>query len=123
MASPIDVVQSRLGVPRSGHWDRTTDGAILAYQSSGKGQYPMRATGHPDPGTLANLGYFDPKEMLPERWANYLGGGEKPGTFGRDVRTAIDQVPRWAWGTVAAAFSVFAIMAYRTDRKREKGGR
>lgn len=123
MPSPIDVVQSKLGVPRSGHWDRATDGALVAYQSGGKGAYAMRATGHPDAATLANLGYFDPKEIMTEGWADYISGGNKPGTFGRDLRTSIDQVPRWAWGTVAAAFSVFAVLAYRTDRKREKGKR
>lgn len=115
------MIQSKLGVPRTGHWDSATHGALVAYQSSGKGPYPMRATGYPDAGTLANLGYFEPKEMMTAGWADYLDGGSKPGTFGRDLRTSIDQVPRWAWGTVAAAFSVFAIMAYRTDRKREKG--
>lgn len=121
--SGIETLQARLGVPRSGSWDHATDGAILSYQTSGKGQIPMRATGHPDPSTLANLGYFDPKEVFTHRWAEYLDGGEKPGTFTRDLRTAIDQVPRWAWGTLAGAFTVFAVLAYRTDRKREKGSR
>ena len=119
MASAIEHVQTELGVPRTGHWDGATDGALKVYQSTHKGGYAMRATGHPDPATLANLGYFDPKEVFTAGWAGYLDGGEKPGTFGRDLKTSIDQVPRWAWGTLAAAFTVFAVMAYRTDRKRE----
>lgn len=121
--SGIDVLQTKLGVRRTGAWDASTDGALLSYQQTGKGKIPMRATGHPDPVTLSNLGYFEPGDVFTARWADYLDGGEKPGTFTRDLRTAIDQVPRWAWATVAGAFTVFAVMAYRTDRKREKGGR
>jgi len=123
MPTPLDLVQSRLGVPRTGRWDATTDGALRVYQSSGKGPYAMRPTGHPDAATLANLGYFDPKDIVTASWAAYIDGGPKPGTFGRDVKTSIDQVPRWAWGTLAASFSLFAVLAYRTDRKREKGKR
>jgi len=120
MPTPTELLQSRLGVPRTGHWNAQTDGAIVGYQQTGKGAYPMRATGHPDPATLANLGYFAPKDVFTSGWAGYLTGGNKPGTFGRDARAAIDQVPRWAWATVAGAFSIFAYVAYRTDRKRER---
>ena len=120
MPTPIEVVQSRLGVPRTGHWDRTTDGALLAYQST-HGKYAMSPTGHPDAATLANLGYFAPSDVFTQGWSNYLTGGPKPGTVTRDLKASIDQVPRWAWATVALGFSVFAVLAYRTDRKREKG--
>ena len=45
-------------------------------------------------------------------------GGAKPGHYWRDVRASIDQVPRWAWATIAVAFGAFGYMAYRTDKKR-----
>jgi peptidoglycan hydrolase-like protein with peptidoglycan-binding domain len=112
----IELIQGHLGVPKSGHWDGMTMAALAAYQSS----HGLDATGHPDPATLASLGYYKPEDIFTKKWAEYLSGGDKPGTFGRDLKTSIDQVPRWVWGTVAAGFSVFAIMAYRTDRKREK---
>jgi len=120
MPTAIQTVQQRLGVQSSGHWDSATDGALLAYQQTGRGTYPMDPTGHPDPATLVNLGYFAPGDILTEEWAGYLTGGAKPGHFGRDLRAAIDQVPRWAWFTVAGAFGIFAYMAYRTDKKRSK---
>lgn len=120
MPTPIQVVQQHLGVPATGVWDAVTDGGILAYQRTGKGAYPMSANGHPDPATLANLGYYAPGDIFTKAWADYLGGGAKPSSYGRDVETSIDQVPRWVWGTLGAAFTVFAVMAYRTDQKRGK---
>lgn len=122
MAEAITLVQQRLGVRQTGSWDKATDGAVLAFQQR-KGQpYPMDPTGRPDGATLANLGYFSPGEVFPAKWDDYLAGGEKPGTFARDLETALDQVPRWAWGVMAVAFGSFAYMAWRTDRKRRGAG-
>ncbi len=121
MPTAIQQVQQRLGVQQSGRWDAATDGGLLAYQQSAKGSYAMDPNGHPDPATLVNLGYYTPGELFTEEWADYLAGGAKPGHFGRDLRAAIDQVPRWAWGTLAAGFGIFAYMAWRTDKKRAKG--
>lgn len=119
MPTAITRVQQRLGVPQTGVWDGTTDGAILAFQQTAKGQaFPMDPTGHPDPATLMNLGYYAPGDVFTEEWANYLAGGAKPGHYWRDVRASIDQVPRWAWATIAVAFGAFGYMAYRTDKKR-----
>jgi hypothetical protein len=118
MASGIVRVQQKLGVAQSGAWDNATTGALLAYQQAGKGALPMAANGHPDPATLLNLGYYAPGDVLTQDWLDYLSGGTKPGHFGRDLRASIDQVPRWAWTTVALAFGAFAYMAYRTDKKR-----
>lgn len=120
MSTGITRVQQKLGVQQSGEWNNATAGAVLAFQQTGKGQFPMTPTGHPDPATLVNLGYYAPTDALTTPWADYLAGGDKPGHFWRDLRTSIDQVPRWAWGTVAVAFGAFGYMAYRTDRKREK---
>jgi hypothetical protein len=121
MPTAIQRVQQRLGVQQSGHWDSSTDGAILAFQQTAKGvTYAMDPSGHPDPATLVNLGYYAPADIFTDEWTSYLAGGEKPGHFGRDVRASIDQVPRWAWATLAVGFGIFAYMAYRTDKKRGK---
>lgn len=112
----IEAVQGRLGVPKSGRWDGMTMAALAHYQ----GSHGLDVTGHPDPQTLASLGYYKPEDVFTKKWSDYLAGGDKPGTFGRDLMTSIDQVPRWIWGGLAVSFSVFAVMAYRTDRKREK---
>lgn len=117
MPTAVQLAQQRLGVRSSGTWDNATDGAVLAFQQRGKGTYPMDPHGHPDPATLLNIGYYAPGDIFPARWEDYLEGGEKPGTFMRDIDTAIDQVPRWVWGTMGAAFGIFAWMAWRTDRK------
>jgi hypothetical protein len=122
MPTAIQRVQQRLGVHSSGQWDAVTDGALLAFQSAGHGQYPMDAHGHPDAATLANLGYYATGDIFPQPWVDYLGGGAKPGTFVRDIETAIDQVPRWAWATVAVSFGLFAYMSWRGDKKRARGG-
>jgi hypothetical protein len=121
MTTAIQQVQQRLGVRQSGQWDSATDGAILAFQQTAKGtKYAMDPNGHPDPATLVNLGYYSPADVFTQGWADYLAGGPKPGHFGRDLRASIDQVPRWAWATVAVGFGIFAYMAYRTDKKRGK---
>jgi len=120
MPGPVDTLQRNLGVRVTGEWDATTYGALLAYQQSGRGAYPMSSSGHADPATLANLGYYEPLEAFPGGMREYLAGtGEKPGTFMRDVGTAIDQVPRWAWGAAAVLFGGFAYLAYRGDKKRK----
>jgi len=109
MATSVESVQRVLGVSLTGKWDNTTRGALLAYQQSANDiRYPMDATGHPDPVTLVNLGYYKPEEVFTEEWSGYLAGGPKPGHFGRDLRAAIDQVPRWAWVTIAVTFGAFA---------------
>jgi len=114
----LDVLQSRLGVPSTGTWDGATYAALRTYQQRGHGEYPMNATGRPDPATLLNLGYYVPEESFPSAQRAFLATGEAPGTFMRDVGTAIDQVPRWAWGIGTVAFGLFAYLAYRGDKKR-----
>src|SRR5258706_5905490 len=111
-------VQKTLGIKSSGTWDGSTRGAVLAYQQSGKAQYPMDPNGHPDPATLVNLGYYAPPDVFTDDWSAYLSGGTKPGHFGRDLRTSIDQVPRWTWFTLAGVFGAFAYIAWKREKKR-----
>jgi hypothetical protein len=120
MPTAIQLAQQKLGVSASGRWDAATSGALLAYQASGHGPYPMQPTGHADPATLLNLGYYGATDALTDEWVAWMRGGNKPGTFWRDARASIDQVPQWAWATLAVGFGAFAYMAYRTDKKRGK---
>jgi len=118
MPSRVEMVQSRLGVPLSGEWDAVTDGAVLAYQRAGMGSSSTVAHGHNDAATMVNLGYYTPAEIFPARWASYIEGGERPSAFGRDLSTAVNQVPRWAWMVMAGTFGVFAYMSWRGEKKR-----
>jgi hypothetical protein len=97
LGTALDVAQRNLGIPVSSHWDAATLGALAPYQASGRGPLKMFAVGHPDPATLINLGYYDPIEELPKDQRDFLDGAAKPTTFWRDLATASNQVPMWAW--------------------------
>ena len=114
LGGPVDIVQRKLGVPVSDEWDAVTLGALTAYQASGAGPWPMYPNGHPDVPTLYNLGYYDPADYLTREQRRYIEGGEKPGTFLRDLGTASGQVPRWAWIAVGVGFVLLGIYAYRS---------
>lgn len=73
-----------------------------------------------DPVTVSRAGAYDPAEGFPAGWRGYLAGGDRPGTFTRDLGTAIDQVPRWGWATMTVVFGTFAYMAWRQDKKQRK---
>lgn len=113
---PLRIVQQHLGIPQTGKWDAVTDGALVAYQHRAA-TYTMSPDGHVDPATLANLGYYDPAQLFADDLALSASGGAHPSTFVRDLETAIDQVPRWAWGTTAVLFGLFAYLSYRGERK------
>lgn len=110
--SSVEAAQGRLGVPVTGEWDAVTEGAAVAYQSSGEGFLRMDPSAHIDPPTLINVGYYNPLDELPEKQRDYLAGGERPGTFMRDIGTAINQVPRWGWAVGAGVFYMMAYMSY-----------
>ncbi len=116
--SSIEAAQGRLGVPVTGVWDSTTDGAAVAYQAGGEGFLPMEPSAHIDPPTLINLGYYDPLAELPSEQRAYVEGGARPGTVLRDLGTAVNQVPRWAWGVSCIAFYLLAYSAYYGSRKK-----
>ncbi len=80
----------------------------------------MFPTGEPDPATLINLGYYDPMQLLPRAQREYLSGGEKPGTFWRDLTTAANQVPRVAYLILGAAFVGLGIYTYREHRREKR---
>jgi hypothetical protein len=117
MLGTIDIVQKKLGVPVTNDWDAVTLGAMTAYQASKVGPLPMLPHGHPDPPTLINLGYYDPVDELPADQRRYVEGGDKPGTFFRDLGTASNQVPQWAWIVMGIGLIAFGYYTYRQATK------
>ena len=93
---------------------------LVGFQKANAGPLPMHAHGHPDANTLINMGQYDPTEHWPSAQQDFLAGGERPGTFFRDLGTVNTQVPQWAWFTLAGAFTLFAVMAYRTHQKGQR---
>jgi hypothetical protein len=96
--------------------------ALVAFQNRGGG-LPMYPHGHPDPATLINMGKYKPLDHWPESQVAYLAGGEKPGTFLRDVSGVFNQVPRWAWFTLGGLSLVLSGLAYRRHRKDKKSSK
>lgn len=115
MLGTIDILQKKLGVPPSGQWDPITMGALAAFQASQKTLMP---TGHPDVPTLATLGYYDPVAELSPKWASYVDGGKRPGTLGRDLASASNQAPQWAWLAVGALFLGVGYWTWRASQKK-----
>jgi hypothetical protein len=115
---PIDIIQGKLGVPITDSWDPATLGAITVYQASNAGVFPMTPTGHPDPPTLINLGYYDPFDRLKPSWADYLDGGRKqPTTIGRDLAGASNVIPQAGWLALGALFLGLGALAwYRREK-------
>ncbi len=114
MSTSIVQAQEQLGVPRSGVWDASTRGAVVAYQAGGSGRWPMSPHGHPDVPTLLNLGYYDVFAEMPRAHREYVvGGGSKPGTFGRDLAGAANQVPRWGWIVAGVALIGLGVWAWK----------
>lgn len=115
---PIDIVQSKLGVPVTDNWDAATLGAITVYQASNAGTFPMTPTGHPDPPTLINLGYYNPLDLMKPSWASYLEGGRKqPSSIGRDLAGASNIIPQPGWLALGALFLGLGAYAwYRREK-------
>lgn len=105
--------QKKLGVPVTGQWDPVTTGAVVSFQQrQGAGPHPMSPHGHPDPPTLANVGYYEPLQVLSPKQRK-AAMGHPTSTFFRDVRSSLNQIPRWGW--IAGAV-VFGFMAWRSAR-------
>lgn len=115
MLGSIELLQKKLGVPATGKWDSMTVGALAAFQA---GQKALIPTGHPDVPTLALLGYYDPVAQLSPKWAAYVDGdGAKPSTLGRDLASASNQAPRWAWLAVGAVLLGVGFWTWKKSRK------
>lgn len=115
----ISIVQRKLGVPVSDSWDPATLGAITVYQAANAGAFPMTPTGHPDPPTLANLGYYDPFSLMKPAWADYLQGerAKQPSAIGRDLAGASNVIPQVGWLALGALFvGLGAVSWYRREK-------
>jgi len=82
-------------------------------------QFGLLAHGRPDPPTLTKMGYYDPIAQMPSAQAKYARGGDKPSTFFRDMQTAGNQVPWYAWALSGVATMGFAYYLYRRGAKKK----
>lgn len=103
--SDLVLIQQKLGLPGSGAWDTATEAALVKAQLS----LGLPATGDPDPATLSRLGIYDPRAEAPKG----------TGTFGRDLATAFNQVPQWAWLLLGGVSAGVAYLAYRRRNPRK----
>ena len=102
------LIQQKLGVQQTDVWNQPTESAVTEFQRSKF----IDASGNPDPVTLAALNVYDPAAGAPASFQRYVAGGPEPGTYGRDVTTAMNQIPRWAWITMAVGFGGLAYFAW-----------
>ena len=103
------LIQQKLGVSQTGHWNPQTSTALAAFQAT-LGRPP---TGEPDPLTLAALGIYDPYGGAPGSYRSWVEGGAEPGSIGRDVSTVTNQIPRWAWIALGVTFGGLAYFSWR----------
>jgi hypothetical protein len=114
----ISDIQAKLGVPKTNEWDRSTLAAISTYQGRQGGELEMHITGSPDPATLINLGYYNPVDELPRRYASFLEGStDQPSTLGRDLATLSNQVPQWIWIVSGIGMLGVGYYIYRRNKK------
>lgn len=83
-------------------------------------------TGYYQSGALRGLGgvTFNPAHLLvpapeqaPPAMQAYLVSGRPMGTARRDLGSALNQVPRWAYGVIGAVALYFAWRAYKQSPK------
>lgn len=110
------LIQQRLNVAPTDVWDMPTESALVQWQA----QRGFKATGNPDPITLAAMAIYDPVAGAPSSFQQSLATGEEPGHFWRDVGTATSQIPRWAWLSLGTAFGALAVFAWMS-RGRGQG--
>ena len=101
----LAILQQKLGLPGSDAWTSATQAAVVKLQL----ERGLPATGAPDPPTLANAGVYDPLVDAPAG----------TGTFGRDLVTAFNQVPQWAWLLLGGLSGGMAYLAYRRRNPRK----
>jgi len=113
--SDTSEIQQRLGVSQTDVWNEVSENGVRQYQRT----HGLAATGNPDPFTLAAMGIYDPVAGTPGSFQRYLAGGSEPSSFGRDLATASNQVPRWGWVTLGVALYGLAYLSWMR-RGRDK---
>lgn len=102
--SDLAILQQKLGIAPDDAWSSATQAAVVKLQLA-RG---LPATGQPDPPTLGNAGVYDPAAEA----------STTKGTFGRDMITAFNQVPQWAWLVLGGLSAGVAYLAYRRKNKK-----
>jgi hypothetical protein len=87
---------------------------------SAQRQFGLLVHGRPDPATLVKMGYYDPIAEMPASQAKYARGGDKPGTFFRDLQGVSNQVPWYVWTLAGVGTMGFAYYLYRRGAKGKK---
>lgn len=100
----LAILQQKLGLTGDDAWTSNTQAAVVKFQLS-RG---LPATGQPDPPTLGNAGVYDPAAEA----------STSKGTFTRDMITAFNQVPQWAWLVLGGLSAGVAYFAYRRKNKK-----
>lgn len=118
--SDFETLLQKLGIPGQKDYSPTVRQAVQQFQSA----QGLIATGEADPATLAEAGVYDPVAGVSKKFTKYLSGGKEPGGFGRDISSAMNQVPGWLWLTLGVGMSGLAYLAYRVGNpKGKKSGR
>lgn len=99
----VQALQSAVGAAQTGQWDAPTVAAVRKKQK----QLGLPETGAPDVTLLAHLGLVDvsapPVTSGATRW--------------RDIRTAFNQVPQWAYFVAGGLLGILAWKSYQTWRR------
>lgn len=111
------LLERKLGLPETDSFSDAAEAAIRAFQAG----HGLDATGNPDPQTAAALAIYDPVAGASSRYQRYLAGGKEPGHLGRDLVTAMNQVPRWGWIAGGVVFAGLATFSYFRRGRREGG--
>lgn len=117
--SDFDTLLGKLGIPGQTEYSPQVRQAVLQFQTA----QGLMATGQADPATLAEAGVYDPVAGVGKKFTKYLSGGPEPGGFGRDISSAMNQVPGWLWITLGVGMSGLAYLAYRVANPKKHGRR
>lgn len=96
-------VQRQLNLTPTDQWSPQTEASLRSFQSAA-GLFP---TGVPDVATLSLMGLYDP----------VAGAPSEPSEFRRNLSTATNQIPRWAWVLFGVGFGGLAYLSWRRRGK------
>jgi len=114
LSGSVASLRDRMGLPAGSSWKGINSATIIpAQQRAG-----IALTGRIDPQTAIAFGYYSPSEILPPDQLIYAGGGQKPGTFNRDLATASAQIPWWAWTGIGIGLVGIGVYIYAKNRKK-----
>lgn len=83
--------------------------------ASGKGM-TIHPHGHPDPTTMITLGVYNPEEHWTNAQRDYISGGSRPSTLGRDLQGVSNQIPQWAWLLAGGTLLALGYLSFRKKK-------